>query len=37
VGRSREVAEMLASRRVAVCCVQYKGEGSRVIGDGVEI
>jgi len=38
VRRSREVVEMLARRRIDVCCaheVQCKGEGCRVIGDGV--
>ena len=38
-GRSREVVEMLARRRVDICCVQetqYKGEGSKVFGEGEE-
>ena len=38
-GRSREVVEMLARRRVDICCVQevkYKGEGCRMFGDGEE-
>ena len=38
-GRSREVVEMLARRRVDICCVQetqYKGEGCTVFGEGEE-
>ena len=38
-GRSREVVEMLARRRVDICCVQetqYKGEGGIVFGEGEE-
>ena len=37
VGRSREVVEMLARRRVDICCiqeVQYHGEGCKTLGDG---
>ena len=33
VGRSREVVEMLARRKVDICCVQevqYKGEGCKM-------
>ena len=36
-GRSREVVDMLARRRVDVCCVQedrYKGGGATTIGSG---
>jgi exonuclease III len=39
VGRSREVVEMLARRRVDICCVQevqYRGEGCRVFGEEEE-
>jgi len=39
LGRWLEGVETLTRRRVDVCCVQevqYKGEGCRVIGDGVE-
>ena len=35
VGRSREVVEMLARRKVGICCVQevqYKGEGCKMFG-----
>ena len=37
--RSREVVNMLANRRVDVCCVQevrYKGGGATTIGSGEE-
>ena len=37
--RSREVVDMLARRRVDVCCVQevrYKGGGATTIGSGEE-
>ena len=39
VGRSREVVEMLARRRVDICCVQevrYKGVGTKTIGSDRE-
>ena len=37
VGSSREVKEMLARRKVDICCVQevqYKGEGCKMFGCG---
>ena len=36
-GRSREIVNMLARRKIMVCCaqeVQYKGHGCRMFGDG---
>ena len=39
IGKSREVVEMLARRRMDVCCVQetqYKGEGCKMLGCGDE-
>ena len=39
VGKSREVVEMLARRRVDICCVQetrYRGAGTKTIGSGKE-
>ena len=39
VRRSREVVEMLARRRVDICCLQevrYRGKGATVYGDANE-
>ena len=38
-GKSREIVEMLARKRVDICCVQetqYKGEGCAAFGEGKE-